>query len=387
MVRDPHSVRVLLVITRLELGGAQRVVLHTAKELERESFEVALAWGPGDRLDSEAEAIDDLERVPVPSLVRPVAPVSDLRAFRALRAAIRSFRPDVVHTHSSKAGILGRLAAHREGVGAVVHTVHGFGFTPIQRAPMRFAFRTAEKLLARYTHHFITVSEADRRRGVELGLWTNDRARVIRAGIDLSAFAAASGGEAVRERLGVPGDAPLIAQVGNFKPQKAPLDFVRVAAEVAKGFPRAWFVMVGDGPLRQAAEELARSLGLADRLVFCGWWDDVAGLLDATTVSVLTSIHEGLPCSVVESLAAGVPVVATAVDGTVEVVRPGENGYLAPAGDIPELSSRVCRLLADPEELERMAGAARGGLDEFDRDFMVRQQEELYRWIGSANRS
>lgn len=383
----PRRTRVLLVITRLELGGAQGVVLHTARKLDRTNFEVALAWGPGDLLDSEAVAIDDLGLFEVPPLVRPVSPVSDLRAFAGLRRVIRTFRPDVVHTHSSKAGILGRLAARREKVPVVVHTIHGFGFTPLQPPPMRVAFRTVEKALARWTDHFVTVSECDRRRGVELGLFPEERATVIRAGIDLAAFSTASGGAAVRELLGIPSQAPLVTQIGNFKPQKAPLDFVRVAAVVAAQCPEAWYVMVGDGPLRPAAEELARSLGVADQMVFCGWWDDVPALLETTTVSVLTSVHEGLPCSVVEALAAGVPVVATAVDGTPEVIAPGVNGYLAPVGDIGALAQFVCRLLNDPDERARMADAAREGLGDFDRDFMVQQQEELYRWIGRSYRS
>ncbi len=371
-------IRVLLAITRLELGGAQRVVLHTARNLDRERFAVALAWGPGDLLDDEAMAVPDLEVFPIPSLVRQVAPVSDLRALASLRAAIRSFRPMVVHTHSSKAGILGRLAARLENVPAVIHTVHGFGFTPLQRAPVRMAFRAAEGILARFTDHFVTVSERDRQRGIEMGLFPSGRATVIRAGIDLEKFRAVANGDAARDRLGVPADSPLVAQVGNFKPQKAPLDFVRVAALVRERVPEAWFVMVGDGPLRAAAEELARSLGVADRMIFCGWWDDVPGLLAATTVSVLTSRHEGLPCSVVESLAAGVPVVATAVDGTVEVVRSGANGLLAPAGDVRALAEGVCTILADTETRERFAAAASVGLEAFDHDLMVRQQEELY---------
>jgi len=176
----------------------------------------------------------------------------------------------------------------------------------------------------------------------------------------------------------VPVDSPLVAQIGNFKAQKAPLDFVRVAAAVRKKIPEAWFVMVGDGPLRGRAEELARSLGVADRMIFCGWWDDIPGLLAATTVSVLTSRHEGLPCSVVESLAAGVPVVATAVDGTVEVVRSGGNGFLAPAGDVRALAAGVCTIVADAETRERFSTAASVGLEDFDHDLMVRRQEELY---------
>ncbi len=371
-------IRVLLVITRLELGGAQRVVLHTARNLDRERFTVALAWGPGDLLDDEVTAIPDLEVFPIDSLVRHIAPISDFRALASLRAAIRSFQPQVVHTHSSKAGILGRLAARLERVPAVVHTVHGFGFTPLQPAPVRVAFRAAEGFLARWTDHFVTVSETDRQRGIDMGLFPSVRATVIRAGIDLEKFHAVADGDPVREQLGVPVNSPLVAQIGNFKAQKAPLDFVRVAALVRKKIPEAWFVMVGDGPLRGRAEELARSLGVADRMIFCGWWDDVPGLLAATTVSVLTSRHEGLPCSVVESLAAGVPVVATAVDGTVEVVRSGGNGFLAPAGDVCALAEGVCTILADAETRERFSAAARVGLEDFDHDLMVRRQEDLY---------
>jgi len=383
---DDRSIRVLLMITRLELGGAQRVVLHTAEHLDRGEFSVGLVWGPGDRLDDEANRIPDLERFPMPNLVRPVAPLADFRAVRAMRAAVREFRPHVVHTHSSKAGILGRLAAHLERTPAVVHTVHGFGFTPMQPAPMRFTFRLAERFLGRWTDHFITVSESDRRRGLELGIFPLERATVINAGIDLARFRAVSDGDTVRQRLGLPMDAPLVVQIGNFKPQKAPLDFVRMAAAVWQRFPEVRFVMVGDGELREAAEKLAHDLGIAGNTVFCGWWDDVPGLLAATQVSVLTSRHEGLPCSVVESLAAGVPVVATAVDGTVEVIRAGENGLLAPAGDVQALAEGVCRNLSDPELRSSMAAAAPKNLEGFDRDRMVREQEDLYRWIGGRSR-
>jgi glycosyltransferase involved in cell wall biosynthesis len=384
--RDDRSIRVLLMITRLELGGAQRVVLHTAEYLDRGEFSVGLVWGPGDRLDDEAKQIPDLDLFPVSSLVRPIAPIADFRAGRALRAAVREFKPHVVHTHSSKAGILGRFAARVERTPAVVHTVHGFGFTPMQPPPMRFALRQAERMLGRWTDHFITVSKSDRQRGSALGIFRPEQATVIRAGIDLARFRAVSQSDAVRERLGVPLDAPIVVQIGNFKPQKAPLDFVRMAASVWQRFPEVHFVMVGDGELREAAERLAVDLGIAGNTVFCGWWDDVPGLLAATRVSVLTSRHEGLPCSVVESLAAGVPVVATAVDGTVEVIRPGENGLLAPAGDVRALAEGVCRILSDPELRASMAAAAPENLGEFDRDHMVRKQEELYRWIGGRNR-
>ncbi len=376
-----RRLRVLTVITRLELGGAQRVVLHTASHLDRESFAAGLAWGPGDVLDDEARGFGDVARFEIEELVRPVAPARDLRALAGLRGAIRRFRPQVVHTHSSKAGVLGRFAAHLERVPVVIHTVHGFGFTPLQSPVKRAAFFRVEKMAARWTDHFVAVSRVNRDRGVELGLWKTDRVSVIRAGIDLERFRAGGDGRQTRCRLGIPDGVPVVTQIGNFKPQKAPLDFIEAAARIAQRMPEVRFVMVGDGPLRGAARTRSEELGIADRVVFCGWWDDVPGLLAATWVSVLSSRHEGLPCSVVESLAAGVPVVATAVDGTPEVIRPGVNGELVAPGDPAGLAAAVLALLDDDDRRRAMAAAAADGLDDFDRDRMVRQLEELYRWM------
>jgi glycosyltransferase involved in cell wall biosynthesis len=379
--------RVLHIITRLEPGGAQRNTLYTVEHLDREHFEPALAWGPGDPLDEVAAAIPDLRREPVPELVRPLVPALDLRALRRLLEVIRRLQPDIVHTHSSKAGVLGRLAARIARTPVVVHSIHGFGFTPLQAAPVRALFVVAERVMTRWTDHFIAVSENNLREGAALGVVPPERASVIRSGIELARFRRSSDGSDARRRLGVPEDAPLVVQIGNFKPQKAPLDFVRVAAAVAREVPAAWFVMVGDGELRPAAEELASELDVAGRMVFCGWWDDVPGLLAASRVSVLTSRHEGLPRAAVESLAAGVPVVATAVDGTPEVVRDGVNGVLAEAGDVASLARRVCALLRDDELHRRFAAAAPLGLEDFDIDRMVRQQEELYRWLLGRSRS
>jgi glycosyltransferase involved in cell wall biosynthesis len=382
-----EKIRVLHVITRLEPGGAQRNTLYTAGNLDREVFDVGLAWGPGDHLDRMAHEIGDLERVPIDDLVRQIAPGRDLRAVGDLRRAIRSFSPDIVHTHSSKAGIVGRFAAAVEGVPVIIHSIHGYGFTPLQPLPVRGLFFAAEVLASRWTHHFIAVSRKNLDLGVELGLFARDEVSLIRSGIELGRFLRGGDGAAVRDRLGLPAGVPLVTQIGNFKPQKAPLDFVRVARRVLRSVPDARFVMVGEGRLRLETEELARELGVADSIVFCGWWDDIPGLLDATTVSVLTSRHEGLPRAVVESLAAGVPVVATSVDGTVEVVRHGINGWLAEAGDVDRLAEGVCRVLGDDELRGRMSSSAPNDLDDFDIDLMVHRQEELYRWLTGRRRT
>lgn len=373
--------RILHVITRLEPGGAQRNTLYTVAHLDRREFSPVLAWGPGDPLDDEARRLDGVELCPVPDLARPVRPWRDLRALAGLRRLIRRVQPDVVHTHSSKAGILGRLAARLERAPAVVHSIHGYGFTPLQPPATRAAFLAAERLAARWTDRFVAVARSDLERGVALGLFPRERVVLIRSGIELGRFRAADPGP-VRRRLRLPDGASVVAQVGNFKPQKAPFDFVRAAAAVAGAHPGTVFVMTGDGPLRPAAERLAAELVVADRFCFSGWLDDIAGLLAVTDVSVLTSRHEGLPRAVVESIAAGVPIVATAVDGTVEVVRDGVTGLLVPPGDIAGLTEAISALLADPgrrAEMARAAGAE--DLAEFDIDRMVRDQEELYRCL------
>jgi glycosyltransferase involved in cell wall biosynthesis len=371
----------------MEMGGAQRVVLDTAAGLDRDRFAVALAWGPGDPLDREARSLDDVRRFEITDLVREVRPAADVRALRELRRAIADIRPHVVHTHSSKAGILGRAAARLEQVPSVVHTIHGWGFTPLQSPPVRAAFFAAERLAARWTDRFVAVSERNRAQGAELGLFEADRCDVIRAGVPLDRFRGRVDDGTVRARLDLPSTAPVVVQVGNFKPQKAPLDFVRVAARVARAVPEARFVMIGDGPLRGAAQELAAELGVADRIVFPGWWDDVAGLLAAASVSLLTSRHEGLPCAVVESLAAGVPVVATAVDGTPEAVHHGHNGLLAAPGDVVALADHVIHVLTEPVMSARLEAAAADGLDEFSTSTMIRRQEEQYAWLAASPRS
>lgn len=381
-MRPPAAgrVRVLHVITRLEPGGAQRNTLYTVGHLARDEFDAGLAWGPGAPLDGAAQQLDDVVLLPVPTLVRPLAPRSDVAAVAALRDAMRRFRPAVVHTHSSKAGILGRVAARLEHVPAVVHSVHGFGFTPLQPPWLRAAFFVAERIAVRWTDHAVFVSRRQLATAASLGLVPAGGGSVIRSGIDLKAQRAGDP-RLARARLALPATARVVVQVGNFKPQKSPLDFVRVAAAVAPEFPDAVFVALGDGPLRPAAMALAADLGIADRCRFPGWWDDVPAVLAAASVAVLTSHHEGLPRAVVEALAAGVPVVATAVDGTPEVVVDGANGYLVTPGDVVTTAARVARLLRDTTHRATLAARAPHGLDEFDIDRMVRQQEELYRWL------
>lgn len=379
--------RVLHAITMLELGGAQRNTLDTCAMLDRGRFEVGLACADQGELLAEARGLADVRRYELPHLRREVRPWHDLGAFRELRAAIREFAPDLVHTHSSKAGILGRAAARAERVPVVVHSIHGWGFGPHQSAAVHATFLAAERVVARWTSHFVAVSRENLEQGVELGLFGREEATVIRSGIDLAAFRRASGGEKVRAELGIPVGAPLVVQVSCLKPQKAPERFVALAAALAPRFPDAHFLLVGDGELRGRLEVARAAAGLERRLHLPGWRRDVPAVLDAATVVTLTSRFEGLPRVVVEALAARRPVVAMAVDGVREVLRDGVNGCAVAAGDEAVLAERVAELLADPSLRARLSAAAAEGLEPWDRTLMVRQQEELYaRLLAAAGR-
>lgn len=371
-------VRVLHAITMLELGGAQRNTLDTVARLDRGRFAVALACSDQGPLLDEARSIGECELFLFPHLRREVRPGDDFRALAHLRRVIRDFRPDIVHTHSSKAGVLGRLAARLEGVPRVVHSIHGFGFGAHQPAPVRAAFLAAERLAARWTDAFIAVSRRNAADGVAMGLFDTGQVRVIRSGIALDCFRNPSGGEAVRRELGIPEGAPMVVQVSCFKPQKAPERFVAAAAKILAHCPEAHFVLVGDGGLRSRLERQRAELELNGRLHLPGWRRDVPALLAAASVATLTSRFEGLPRVVVEALAAGVPVVAMAVEGVEEVLRHGVDGFLVDEGDVTALAERVSTLLGDGELRRTMAARAGETVAEWDRDTMVRQQEELY---------
>ena len=379
----PRTIRVCHVITLLELGGAQENTLYTVSHLG-EPFRPSLVCGPGGILD------DDARRLGVPlqfvsSLTRRVRPDRDLAALLALARIFRRERPDIVHTHSSKAGILGRLAARLAAVPRVVHTIHGYGFNA-SRAWLQYrTFLALERLAARLTDRFIAVSRANLEEGVALGLFTRDRVSLIRSGVALREFESAShdtGLEArrngLRRELGLPENALLVGMVACLKPQKSPLTFVEVAARVARDVPDATFVVAGDGELRAAVERRAGELHLGGRLHLLGWRRDVPKVMAALDVLLHTSLWEGLPRVLPEAIAAGVPIVATSVGGTSDILKDGRTGIVRAPGDVEGLAAGVKRLLLDRGFARSLTEQARSVLGEFDIDEMVRAQERLY---------
>lgn len=371
-------IRVCHVITLLELGGAQQNTLYTCSKMDPSRFDVHLLTGRGGYLDGEAVRLLGGRARFLPELVREIRPGRDVGAYFSLRQAFRELRPAIVHTHSSKAGILGRAAARAERVPVIVHSIHGFPFNERQPWLVRHAYIGAERLAARWTRRFVAVSRRNAEEGIRRGLFSEDRVSVIRSGIDLAAFAAGEASPGKRAEWGIPEGAPLVGTVACLKPQKAPFDFVAVCVRVSEEVPDAHFLLVGDGAMRPRLERKVEEMGMGGRVHLAGWREDVPEIMRLLDVFVLTSRWEGLPRAVLQARATGVPVVATAVDGTVEAVEDGVCGYLYPPGEVAAMAARVIELLRNRDKRLLMGERGRSGLEEFDQDEMVKQQEELY---------
>lgn len=376
------------LITKLELGGAQQNTLYCVEHHDRRAYRVSLGAGPGGVLDADAKRIPRLDLRWFPHLRREVRPVDDLAFLVEFRAWLVSARVDILHTHSSKAGMLGRIAAAMAGTPVVIHTVHGWGFHDFQPMPVQRVYIGLERAVARATDLLFAVSRENRDRGLAAGIGSRSQYRIVRSGIPLAAFARPRRSRAmVLRALRIPAGAPVVGTVGNFKAQKAPMDFIRAAARIARRVPAARFVMVGDGEQRAEAERLAGSLGLAGRVTFTGWRRDIPDLLHAFDVFALSSLFEGLPRSVLQAAAAGLPVVATDANGTPEAVDEGRTGYVVPRGDAAALADRVVALLRDPARARAFGRAGRAFIgQEFEIRRMLAQIESEYRTIWRLKR-
>ena len=378
--------RALHVLTNLELAGAQKSAVDICAGLIRAGVAVDLAFSSRGGRTTGADA--PLRRAAraagivlhdVPAMRRAVAPGADARALAALVGLVRALRPDVVHTHMSKAGVLGRIAARVAGVRAVVHSVRSWAFYAAPTRSLGAVAAAVERAVARRTDALVAVSRALRDDGLRRGIGAAATYRVIRSGIDLDRFAARPGARAAaRCALGLAPATPVIGAVGVLAPAKGPLDLVAVARRVVARRRDAVFVVVGYGPDAAATATAARAAGLGDRFRLAGRRDDVAALYPAFDVLVSASRWEGLPRVAVEAIAAGVPVVATDVGGTREIVVPGATGWLAPARDVAALAARVLEVVADPTLRGRLAAAAPALLAEHDLARVIDAHLALY---------
>jgi len=380
-------VRVVHVITRMIVGGAQQNTVQTCDLLRRRhGWDVTLLTGPP--LGPEGELLSQVRRLGIPHLVvpqlrRPPDPVRDALAFASLARAFRRLRPTLVHTHSSKAGFLGRLAARAARVPLIVHHVRGLPFHPYGPAAANALFVQAERLAGRVTDHFVCVARAMVEGFVRAAVAPRSRFSIIRSGMDVDAYRRAAGRrDQVRARLGFRPDELVIGKIGRLFRLKGHEFLIRAAPLVLSRCPRARFLLVGDGILRRSLEQKARRLGVRDRFTFAGLAPprQIPELISAMDLVVHASLREGLAQVLVQGLLCEKPVVTYALDGAPEVIVDGVTGRLVPPESVEELAEAIVWLIEHPGAARRMAREGRRRVEgEFDIEKTVARTDRLYR--------
>lgn len=347
--------RVIHVITRLIVGGAQENTVATVLGLrERHGVDVRLitgpTTGPEGSLESQFENTPELLSI-IPELVRPVHPLQDLRALFRLTRMFREQKPDIVHTHSGKAGVVGRLAARRAGVPVIIHTIHGPSFGPFQGALSNLIFTAAERYAAGATDHFVTVANAMRDQYLAAGIGRPEQYTRVFSGFPLDPFVQATNDPALRARLGLAPEDFVVGKIARLFELKGHENLFAIAPSVCRQQPTLKFLLVGDGIWRERFEQQAETLGLRNNFIFTGLVPPAevpryVGIMDAL---VHLSRREGLPRALPQALAAARPVVAYDCDGAKEVCLDGQTGFLVPPGDLAALQERILRLAKNRE--------------------------------------
>jgi glycosyltransferase involved in cell wall biosynthesis len=377
--------RIVHVITRLILGGAQENTLLTVEGLHhRHHDDVTLITGPAEGPEGdlfERASRQALKVEVMPELIRAVRPVTDWRAYRQLRKAIRRLKPEVVHTHSSKAGIVGRAAAWDERVPAVVHTIHGLPFGPSEKPWRNRLYVAAERWASKRCHAIVSVCNAMTEQALDAGVGRPEQYFTVYSGMDVDAFLhPARRREETRAELGLKNDEVAFATVARLFERKGHDDILAAAPSVLAANPRVRFVFIGDGILRDRLRVDADRLGIGHAITFTGLVppDKIPELLNAVDAVIHPSLREGLARVLPQALIVGRPAISYDIDGAKEVIQP-DTGILLKPRDLSGLSAAILRLAGDAE-LRRSLGeqGRRRFADQFRQETMTDRLRELY---------
>ena len=381
-----RGIPVLRVIARLNVGGPALHVAYLSAGLTPRGYDTTLVAGTIARGEESMAYVAEkagVRLVALPSLSREIAPVHDAVAAFRLARLIREVRPTILHTHTAKAGTVGRVAALLAGDARppiVIHTFHGHVLQGYFGPTKSSVFRLLERMLAKVTTVLVAVSPEVRDDLVRLGVAPAEKFVVIRLGIELEQRVATDvPREETRRRLGTPPERFLVGWLGRMTGVKQTQDLLTVLATLRENGVDAGLLVVGDGPDRVAFEERAQALGLARHCLFLGYQEEVAPWYSAMDAVALPSGNEGTPVTVIEALAARKPVVAYAVGGVPDVVRDGVDGFLVERGDTSAMAERLAQLAADPELGVRLGAAGRDRvLDRYGVGRLLDDVDRLY---------
>jgi glycosyltransferase involved in cell wall biosynthesis len=390
---EQAPIKVLRVIARLNVGGPALHVAYLTAGLADRGYETTLVAGTLARGEESMASVSESRGVRIetlPALHREIGVVRDAQAILRLARLIKRERPTILHTHTAKAGAVGRIAALLAG-GArppiIVHTFHGHVLRGYFNPLTTLGFRTLERLLARVTTTLVAVSPEVRDDLVKLHVAPASKFTVVRLGIELDerTDVAEDVRSETRRQLGVAQDAFVVGWVGRMTAVKRTDDVVRALRGLVDRGVDAYLCLVGDGPDRDHLEQFAHELGVVQRCLFVGYQEDVARFYSAIDALLLPSVNEGTPVSVIEALAAQRPAVATRVGGTPDVIRDGVDGFLVEVGDADALSDRLAELAADPDRRAKMGADGRAHvLDRYAVERLVDDIDRLYRSLLDA---
>jgi len=377
-------IKVVHLITKLELGGAQLNTIFTFEHLDPEVFEAFLMSGDGGVLTPEVEEFCRMNKsfsgkfTIVKDLAREINPVKDIKAFFKLRKEFKLMKPDIIHTHSSKAGILGRLAGFFSKTPVIIHSVHGFSFSGYQSFLRRNIFSFIEKIISGLTTHFIFVSNNDISIAEQKKLLRKNNYSLIRSGFPIKKFLETGGDIAiVKKKYNINDSMFVCGTIAPFKPQKGLFHLIEIASLVLKKDKNIIFFIAGDGVLREKIESELKKRGIFDNFRLPGFINNIENVIPLFDIGLTTSLWEGLPQSLVQLRLKKKTIIASDIPGNNEVVAEGKNGYLIDIEDHDSFVSAILSLKNDPE-LRKSLSIYNDNYNEWDGDFMVRSQEELY---------
>lgn len=371
-----NRIKILYIVTLSELGGAQKHLFYHLKYLNKSAYNPILAAGQDDWLIRQAEAMN-IKTYFCKNLIRSINPINDFKAFFELLKIIKSEKPDIVHCHSSKAGIIGRIAAWIAGVPVIMFTAHGWAFTEGVSKTNRAVYRFIEKYAAMITTKIIAVSGYDYRLAERYNVAGKDKMALIKNGIDFNRIDNDDLKQSYRKELNIEDSKKVVTMVSRLSPQKDPISFLKLAK--LNGNSDTVFLLVGGGPLMAKMQTYIENNNIQNvRLM--GDRNDVERILAVSDIFCFFSNYEGLPLAVIEAMAAGLPVIANPVGGVPELVKDGVNGFLVDKGNISAANDKLQPLVKDYIQREKMGNESRKMyLEFFTTARMAKETEEIYR--------
>ncbi len=360
------------------MSGVQKAMFELLSGLDQDRYEIMVLCKEEGELTEELRKLS-VRTITMGTLVRPINPFLDILALFKLYFLFKKIKPDIVHTHSSKTGFLGRISAHLAGVPVVFHTIQGFAVHQYSSRISNMFLIPIERFAAHYADMHISVNEYDRIYAIKKKIIPPKKIVTVYNGIrNFNSYPKESMSR-VRESLNIPKDSIIVTQVGRLWKQKAPHVFVRTAAKVLKSYPRTFFIMVGDGASKQELISLSKNLGISEHIRFLGWRKDVDRILGITDIFVLTSLWEGLSIAILEAMAKKIAVVASDIKGNNELVVDGKTGYLCEPNNSNSFSEKIGLLINNREHLKSMGEEAFNRFNKyFTVDHMVKQIDDLY---------